>query len=335
MRRAAAAFAVLASLALPAHALAQGPVPTPTPIPPAPTPTPTPTPVAGKLTLSSQGTFANDKAVLKGRSITVRGVLRPYVAGERVVLRVYRDGKKIKAKALTPKPVTGNAAGVFTLKVRSPKTGKLKIAASHKATPALATVRSNVLHVQVYSPAVAPGERSPAVTLLQSLLGKLHYAVPHTGVYDAGTERAVLAWRKMEGATRNSVANSLVFDGLLKGKGAWHVRHPLDGRHVEARLGKQVLALIDGSKVHAIYHMSSGKPSTPTVRGKFRVYRKDLGTNAEGMVDSNYFIRGYAIHGYFDVPTYNASHGCLRVPIPDARAIYDWLSIGDIVWVEE
>ena len=36
------------------------------------------------------------------------------------------------------------------------------------------------------------------------------------------------------------------------------------------------------------------------------------------MVDSNYFIRGYAIHGYAEVPTYAASHGCLRVPIPDA-----------------
>jgi peptidoglycan hydrolase-like protein with peptidoglycan-binding domain len=339
MRRAATALAVLALLAVPAHAFAQGPVPTPTPtptpIPPAPTPTPTPTPVAGKLTLSSQGTFANDKAVLKGHSFIVRGVLRPYVAGEKVVLRVYRNGKKIKAKALAPKPVPGNAAGVFTLRVKTPKTGKLKIAASHKATPALGTVRSNVLHLQVYSPAVAPGERGPAVTLLQSLLGKLHYAVPHSGVYDPGTERAVLAWRKMEGATRNSVANSLVFDGLLKGKGAWHVRHPLDGRHVEARLGRQLLALIDGTKVHAIYTTSSGKPSTPTVRGKFRVYLKSPGTNSEGMVDSNYFIRGYAIHGYADVPPYNASHGCLRVPIPDARAIYDWLSIGDIVWVEE
>ena len=40
------------------------------------------------------------------------------------------------------------------------------------------------------------------------------------------------------------------------------------------------------------------------------------------MVDSNYFIRGYAIHGYAEVPTYAASHGCLRVPIPDAPAIY-------------
>jgi lipoprotein-anchoring transpeptidase ErfK/SrfK len=47
------------------------------------------------------------------------------------------------------------------------------------------------------------------------------------------------------------------------------------------------------------------------------------------MYFSNYFIGGYAIHGYFDVPVYNASHGCLRVPNPDARAIYDWVRIGD------
>ncbi len=46
------------------------------------------------------------------------------------------------------------------------------------------------------------------------------------------------------------------------------------------------------------------------------------------MVNSNYFIRGYAIHGYAEVPTYAASHGCLRVPIPDAAAIYGWVREG-------
>jgi lipoprotein-anchoring transpeptidase ErfK/SrfK len=46
------------------------------------------------------------------------------------------------------------------------------------------------------------------------------------------------------------------------------------------------------------------------------------------MVDSSYFIRGYAIHGYESVPTYPASHGCFRVTVPDARFIYDWVRIG-------
>jgi len=80
--------------------------------------------------------------------------------------------------------------------------------------------------------------------------------------------------------------------------------------------------------VRRIYTISSGKPSTPTVLGRFRVYLKAPGENSEGMVDSNYFIRGYAIHGYHEVPAYAASHGCLRVPIPDAPAIYAWVQVG-------
>jgi lipoprotein-anchoring transpeptidase ErfK/SrfK len=90
-----------------------------------------------------------------------------------------------------------------------------------------------------------------------------------------------------------------------------------------------VLAEIEpGGRVREIYTMSSGKPSTPTVIGRFRVYLKTPGVNSEGMVDSNYFISGYAIHGYAEVPTYAASHGCLRVPIPDASAIYAWVRYG-------
>jgi lipoprotein-anchoring transpeptidase ErfK/SrfK len=67
------------------------------------------------------------------------------------------------------------------------------------------------------------------------------------------------------------------------------------------------------------------------VLGRFRVYRRTFGTNALGMVHTSYFIRGYAIHGYHSVPTFPASHGCLRVPIPNALSIYRWLSFGDRV----
>jgi lipoprotein-anchoring transpeptidase ErfK/SrfK len=60
---------------------------------------------------------------------------------------------------------------------------------------------------------------------------------------------------------------------------------------------------------------------------------KAPGTNAKGMYMSNYFIRGYAIHGYPEVPTYNASHGCLRVPNADAVSIFNWIRVGDPIWV--
>ena len=163
----------------------------------------------------------------------------------------------------------------------------------------------------------------------------MNYVVPRTGVYDAGTGRAVMAWRKVAGLSRTYDRHRRTSSpACSQGRGKFKVRHPGDGRHVEARLNSQVLALIDKGKVQRIYHTSSGAPATPTVRGKFRVYLKTPGTNAKGMVDSSYFIRGYAIHGYASVPPYNASHGCLRVPVPNARAIYDWLRIGDVVWVE-
>jgi hypothetical protein len=167
------------------------------------------------------------------------------------------------------------------------------------------------------------------VRLLQSELGVLHYAVPLTGVFDEGTGRALIAYRKMTGMNRTAYAGRRVFELLAHGAGGFRVRYRGDGRHVEANLTKQVLAEIDpAGRVQAVYTMSSGKPSTPTVVGRFRVYMKTPGTNSEGMVDSNYFIRGYAIHGYAEVPTYAASHGCLRVPIPDAAGIYSWVREG-------
>jgi peptidoglycan hydrolase-like protein with peptidoglycan-binding domain len=183
--------------------------------------------------------------------------------------------------------------------------------------------------VRFVNPNVGFGDTGQSVLLLQRELTALHYAVPLTGMFDEGTGQALIAYRKMNGLERVAAAGPRVFSLLSRRAGAFHVRYLGDGRHVEANLGKQVLAEIEpGGRVYRIYTISSGKPSTPTVLGRFQVYLKTPGENSEGMVDSNYFIRGYAIHGYAEVPTYAASHGCLRVPVPDAPAIYAWVRVG-------
>jgi peptidoglycan hydrolase-like protein with peptidoglycan-binding domain len=329
MTRPALALVLLAALALPAQAAAQVP-PVPTPAPPAPPPVPT-----AALSITAQDVLGGrTPAALAGRAFTARVVMKPFVPNEGAILRVYRGSKKLKVKTLTFKPVAGGTSGVATFKVSSTVSGKLTLKASHRATPGLATAVAKPVRVTIVRAYAGPGSRGPAVKLLQDKLAALHYVVPRSGVYDSGTGNAIMAWRKVAGYSRTFVATADVFAGLLKGRGVFKVRHPGDGHHVEARLGSQVLALIDNGKVQRIYHTSSGAPATPTVRGKFRVYLKTPGTNAKGMVHSNYFIRGYAIHGYASVPPYNASHGCLRVPVANARAIYDWLRIGDVVWVE-
>ena len=184
-------------------------------------------------------------------------------------------------------------------------------------------------NVRVVNENLRLGSSGASVRLLQSELSALHYFVPVNGVFEEKTGQALIAYRKMTGLERTEYSGSQVFSRLQSGAGTFKVRYPGDGRHIEADLTKQVLVEIEpGAKVRLIYTVSSGKPSTPTVLGRFRVYRKEPGTNSEGMVDSSYFISGYAIHGYFEVPTYAASHGCLRVPIPDAPAIYAWVRYG-------
>jgi lipoprotein-anchoring transpeptidase ErfK/SrfK len=326
MRR--AGLALLVALAVPAQASAQTPPPAPTPVPAAPAP------AAVKLATSTLDTFDKTRAAWVGRSFSARVSMTPYVANETAIIRVYRGKKKIAVKTLQFAPVNNGAAGVATFKVKSGKPGSLAIKVSHRATPAVATSIAKTVRVNVVRMSANTGSSGPAVRFLQSKLAAMHYVTSRSGSYDAATARSVMAFRKMTGMSRTYVATTDVFKAIMAGKGKWKVRHPGDGRHVEALINKQVLALINGNKVERIYHTSSGAPATPTVRGKFRVYLKTPGTNAKGMVDSSYFIRGYAIHGYASVPPYNASHGCLRVPVANARAIYDWLRIGDVVWVE-
>ena len=291
--------------------------------------------MAGRVRLTLAGAGGSPPFALPGRQIAARGVVVPYVGGQTVSVSFYRDGRSVQTTTV-PVAATGNGAGQFEVSYLSARAGLVQARAIHMASAQQASFSGRSPNVRYVDPDVAPGERGPSVRLLQSELDVLHYAVPLSGIFDEGTGRALIAYRKMTGLARVPVAGAVVWQLLGRGVGRFHVRYPRDGRHVEADLTKQVLAEIEpGGRVRTIYTISSGKPSTPTVLGRFQVYSKTPGFNSEGMFDSNYFIRGYAIHGYAEVPTYAASHGCLRVPIPDAPAIYAWVRVGTPVDVYE
>jgi len=321
----AAVLAASAALAVPAGALAEGPPTTPATTP---TPAPAPPPTAGKIRLVLQRVGGRPLFATAGQRFVVRGIVTPYVAGQTVKLSFYLDGRKVAVKAVSVLAL-GNGAGQFHLGYASGQAGLLQVRAAHYASAAQAAFAGRSPSLFIVHTSLGPGSAGSSVRVLQSELAALHYAIPIDGRFDEATGRALVAFRKMTGLERIAYSGPTVFRHLQHGAGGFRVRYPHDGRHVEADLTKQVLAEIEpGGRVHAIYTTSSGKPSTPTVIGRFRVYSKTPGTNSEGMVDSNYFIRGYAIHGYAEVPTYAASHGCLRVPIPDAPTIYAWVREG-------
>jgi peptidoglycan hydrolase-like protein with peptidoglycan-binding domain len=285
-------------------------------------------PAPGQVRLVLQKVGGSPRFALDGERIVVRGIVTPYVAGQTLTVEFSIDGRSVGASAVSVLAV-GSGAGDFRVSFTSRDGGLLQVRASHAATAQQQAFSAHAPALRFVEPDLGPGDHGQSVRLLQSELDALHYAVPLTGVFDEGTGQALIAYRKMTGLERVAYAGREVFRLLARREGGFPVRYPRDGRHVEADLTKQVLAEIEpGGRVYKIYTTSSGKPSTPTVIGRFQVYEKSFGENSEGMVDANYFIRGYAIHGYAEVPTYAASHGCLRVPIPDAPAIYAWVRTG-------
>jgi peptidoglycan hydrolase-like protein with peptidoglycan-binding domain len=322
MKRVRSLAATCAALSVLAAASAQA---APTSAPPE---APSGAAVAGRMKLQLARVGGSPPFALAGRRVSVRGVVWPYVGGQTVKLSFYLRGRKVGVKVLKI-VADGSGAGRFRSSFASSTAGELDIRAAHYATVQQAAFAARAPIVRFVTPNLGPGAQGQSVRLLQSELDVLHYAVPLSGVLDEGTGQALIAFRKMTGLARIPYAGREVFERLAHGGGRFHVQHPADGRHVEADLTRQVLAEIEpGGHVRRIYTMSSGKPSTPTVIGHFQVYLKTPGVNSEEMVDSNYFIRGYAIHGYPEVPTYAASHGCLRVPIPDAPAIFAWVREG-------
>ncbi len=292
---------------------------------PPPTTTPTPSPAEAKLSVGVASLSDRRKRwVLAGQALVASGRIDPYVAGEKVTLELYRGKKRLGRRTVEVKDkgrftTTFNAVkkpGSYFVRARHAGTDKQKAANSERAN--FGAVRSSS----------GSGSNGQHVRLLQIGLRKLAYVAPLNGRHDGATGRAVMAFRKVNGMSRTFSANTNVMRALFAGRGGYRLRFPKAGKHAEADLSRAVLVLAERGKAVRIYHTSPGKPSTPTVRGSFRVYRRSPGTNSHGMVHSAYFIRGYAVHGYNSVPAYPASHGCLRVPIPNARSIYNWFTMG-------
>lgn len=301
----------------------------PTPPPPSPKEPAEPAPRRGKVKIDVDDGIATRKLryVAHRDTIVVHGKVRPFVRGQVAVLQVRRKGRLVGRKRAKIRRARGGGGRVaFKLKMRRKGVFALRIV--HRRTAEQRAFRSKVARVRAIATDAAEGARGTSVLVLQRGLKRLGFAVPVTGRYDAGTSRAVLAFRKTNGMERIGYASPTVYSMVLRGEGGFEPKYPRAGHHVEFDWSRQVLAFVRGGRTVRAYHSSSGTAATPTVFGTFTFYRKEPGTNSLEMVHSNYFIRGYAIHGYHSVPIYPASHGCLRVPIPNALQIDRQIELG-------
>jgi lipoprotein-anchoring transpeptidase ErfK/SrfK len=266
--------------------------------------------------------------------VGIDGTLDPFVAGETVQLLYFRDGHQVGSETLDVHKGSGTE-GTFESDIRIRRDGHFAVQAIHAATAALPGLATERKGFGVRFPGLGHGECGRVVRGFKRNLSELGYVPGGGSCITSRTGRAVLAYRKVNGLGHNEHAGSGVVKKVFAGKGRFHLKYPNAGKHVEVSIAKQVLVFANKhGDVVETYHVSTGKSSTPTVTGHFHFYLRQPGTNSHGMVDSTYFHGGYAVHGYPSVPaTYPASHGCVRVPIPDAHHIYDKIFLGESIYV--
>jgi hypothetical protein len=330
MRRVLLVLVVLLALAPGASAQLPAPVP---PVTPTPGSDQGPSPAKGKIAVRVRGGLVDRRRryYVAGQRITIAGRAKPFVRGQFVKVEVFRGRRRVAAFNVPMRRARGGAT--FAARFKTGRRGVYVVRARHDATPELAEAVARARRARVLRTRAGQGARGVRVRLLQRGLRRLGYPAPVSGRFDAATARAVLAFRKVNRLARTGYASRRVYAKLFRRRGGFRLRYRRPGKHVEFDWSRQVIVFARRGRVERILHASSGKASTPTVFGSFRFYRKQPGTNAVGMVHSSYFHGGYAVHGYAPVPTHPASHGCIRIPIPNAAAVFRWIRLGDRIFV--
>ena len=257
----------------------------------------------------------------------VRGTVAPAVAGVTVAVTLLRDGKPVADRSARV-----GAAGGFrtTFTIEQPGTYRVRAAFAdpdHVRGTAIDGPRSTPL------PSLRIGSSGIFVRLLEQRLVDLQYRlVDIDRRFDFRTADAVLAFRKVQRMLRVSTVDASIWRALA---------HPLrprprsstSGFHIEVDQSRQVLYTVQDGSVTNIMHVATGKASTPTRDGSFSVTSKLAGYSDHQLYYPSFFDGSRAIHGWPDVPTYPASHGCVRVPYWNAKWIYGLAAIGTRVIV--
>ena len=206
----------------------------------------------------------------------------------------------------------------------------------------------------IVAPGVAPAQQRGKSELrltraqikeAEQRLAQLGYWTgPVDGVFDEGSRSALIAFQKWEG---RSITAKLTPDEIEAIRMSQSPQARETGyAHVEVDIDRQVLMIVKEDGGVRVLPVSTGNGKTfladgqtsiaYTPRGRFVVYDKSFGWE-DGILGSvyyaNYITGGVAIHGYLNVPTTPASHGCIRIPMFAAREVSKQLTLGTIVLV--
>jgi peptidoglycan hydrolase-like protein with peptidoglycan-binding domain len=203
----------------------------------------------------------------------------------------------------TQAPITFRYLQTPNVPVRKPPQAKLPAPDDH-----IKSVQQRLIRLGYLGPGSADGRLGP-ITLNAILAFQKWERLSRTGLLDARTES------RLKTASHPSPETSAAA-----------------GKRAEILIDRQVALLIVDNRVLRTIAVSTGKPSTPTPPGTYRVYAKIprwwSTPFREWLPWAVPFVGGIAFHEFADVPVFPASHGCVRQSMTVARGTYDFAEVG-------
>lgn len=248
--------------------------------------------------------------------VRVRGTVRPGREGEKVDVVLLRSGNRAATKR-----VGMSANGSFSAAFAIDQPGTYRAQATFAATDLLkGSARSKADATPM--PRLSSGSSGTYVRLLEKRLVDLNYRLAgrSDGRYDLRTADAVVAFHKVQGMARTFTVDEATWRRLADPRRP-HAVKDWRGFHFEVDQTKQVLYTVEDGDVTNVLHVSTGAGGA-THDGSFRVFSKIAGFSPHRLYYPSFFDGERALHGWPEVPTYPASHGCVRIPYWNAKWVY-------------
>jgi PKD repeat protein len=235
---------------------------------------------------------------------------------------VFRDGREVAhtrgrpgARLIVPTP----GVGAFTARV--------KLAGGVLTVPLRASART-----------LSYGSTGPDVVALQARLAGLHVHVPSPSTtFGPELVDSVIAFQKARGLDRTGTVDETTWRALSQDV-VPTPRYRGADTHIEVSKSRQILMIVRNGETLWYLPVSSGAGGITPV-GNYRILWKALATTTwlgpAILYRTMTFHTHYAIHGFPSVPSYPASHGCVRVPIWIADWLYQHSPVGERVYVYE
>jgi hypothetical protein len=196
--------------------------------------------------------------------------------------------------------------------------------------------RSLQTRVEVKWTRVAAGSRGPMVKGLLTALARVKVRVPGIGTSFTGQDGdALVAFQKAYSLSRSRVADHAVWR-KLDGAKVIKPRFKSPRVHVEVDKRRQILMVVRNGAVAGYIPVSTGATDN-TPEGSFSIRQKSPATSplygAGSLTWVMGFVGNFAIHGYPVVPSFPASHGCIREPLWVANWTYSQSFVGERLYV--